>query len=524
MKKLPIGIQSIEKILAKNEYIYVDKTSYIKKLIDGDSPHYFLSRPRRFGKSLFISTLKELFQGNKELFKTCQIYQTDYDWQPYPILRIDFSRISNRNPELFEAGLKESLINKAKSCGFSIQGVSMQSLLGSLIKGLTKDARLVVLVDEYDHPIINNLDNLPVAEQNRDLLKEFYATLKSSDDYIHFTFITGVSKFSQVSLFSGPNYLTDITMNKGYACMLGYTEDEVKRYFEKHIQQLADKRKLSEDEITNELRLWYNGYRFSKDPASVYNPFSTLNYMSIGEPKSYWYRTGTPSFLIDQVHKYPQNLVPLSGATASENALLDISSFDQVDLTALMFQTGYLTVQDYTTSGLYRLGLPNKEVTQAFMESLAKCFAEVSLAEAANFQELLASNQLTTFFEKIKTLFASFPYHLFIQASEATYQGMLLALLKGMGFNASAECSTNLGRIDLEIETPATTYVLECKLDHNADEALGQIKQTKYFEKYLQRSKEVALIGLNFSSKDRNIGSWKGELLSAEGKSLSTLS
>ena len=529
MKKLPLGIQSIDKILAKGEYIYVDKTNYIKKLIDAGSPHYFLSRPRRFGKSLFVSTLEEVFKGNKELFRGLQIYNSDYQWAPHPILHFDFSLIESTTPAVLRQGLHETLEDVASCYGLTTSGSSLKSQLKRLVTSLVaKGGNVVVLVDEYDQPIINHLSNLEIAEANREVLRSFFGALKGLDAQIEFTFITGVSKFSQVSVFSGLNNLTDITMEEDYACMLGYTEDEIKKYFSEHVKYLVSKRacnntQTSEIEILDELRSWYNGYRFSKNPASVYNPFSTLNFMSIGEPKSYWYRTGTPSFLIDQVRKYPQNLVPLSGATASENSLLDISSLDQVDLTALMFQTGYLTIQEYTTSGLYRLGLPNKEVEQAFTESLAKCFADVNPAEAANLQDILASHQITVFFEKLKALFASFPYHLFVQATEATYQSMLLALLKGIGFNARAECSTNLGRVDLEIETSTATYIFECKLDYSANKALSQIKKTKYFEQYLQRDKDVILIGLNFSSKDRNIGEWKAELLSADGQELKEL-
>ena len=508
MLKLPKGIQSIEKILGGADYVYVDKTMFAKRLIENGSPHFFMSRPRRFGKSLFISTLEEIFKGNRELFKNCQIYQSDYDWQSYSLLRIDFSRISNRDPILFEAGLKELLEKKASSCGFSIQGVSMPSLLTGLIKGLTKDTRIVVLVDEYDHPIINNLDSPCVAEKNRDLLKEFYATLKSLDKHIRFTFITGVSKFSQVSLFSGPNYLTDVTMEDEYAHMMGYTEEEMYNYFTDHMSAIAASRSESGiDAVLDEVRLWYNGYKFSGAAIPVYNPFSTLNYMDLGKPKSYWYRSGTPSFLINQVKKYPQNLVPLSGATSTENNLMDISDLKQIDLVALMFQTGYLTIKEHTAGNLYRLGFPNSEVEQAFMESLVNCFADVSIADATSYQEALEEQNIVMFFDKLKALFASFPYHLFSKATEATYHGMLLALVKGMGFDASAEVATNLGRIDLIIEMPETTYIFECKLDKNEDVALSQITQTKYFEKYLNRDKKIILIGVNFSSKERNISS-----------------
>ena len=524
MKKLPIGIQNICEILSGN-FVYVDKTDLALKLIK-NGKYYFMSRPRRFGKSLFISTLEEIFKGNKELFQACEIYHSSYDWSPYPVLHFDFSQIPNTTSAILEMGLKEALEEMAGLYDVPISGTSLQAQLRRLIKAIAKKQKspLVILIDEYDKPIINHLNNVDIAMQNRTLLRDFFGTLKGLDADIKFTFITGVSKFSQVSLFSGLNNLKDITMVDTYSTMLGYTEDELKHYFTDHIQQIASKCSKSACEIIDEVRTWYNGYRFSKEPDSVYNPFSTLNYMESGDAESYWYSTGTPSFLIEQIKSHPGSAISLGNTTALKSDLMDINDIDHIDLTALMFQTGYLTIQDYNTSGLYSLGFPNEEVRQAFFISLVRSFTDIVPVSSSQYLSLLESHDLQKFFQKIQSVFASFPYPLFTNAHEITFQGMLLAILKGMGCEVHAEYLTNLGRIDLILETSNTTYIIECKLNKCATEALSQIKDKKYFERSTHHSKDIALIGINFSSTSRNISEWEGLLLSANGDFLQDLS
>ncbi len=514
MKKLPIGIQSIREILEEDQ-VYVDKTGFAKELIDSGK-HYFISRPRRFGKSLFLNTLEEIFKGDKKLFKGCQIAESDYDWQTYPVLSFDFSRLAAGSGQELQISLQESIIKMGRSRGITLEGSSMQILLETLIEELAKKNRVVILVDEYDSPIINKLDHLEVAKNNRDLLKDFFTTLKSLDKYLKFTFVTGVSKFSQVSLFSGPNNLTDITMNPKYGDMMGYTEEELKANFVSHLE--AQKGPLEE------LRHWYNGYKFSDRDISVYNPYSTLRFLSEKKAKSYWYGTGTPSFLIHELQNHPQSVVPLSGATATESQLMDISSLSHIDLTALMFQTGYLTIQSYSAaSNRYQLGFPNQEVREAFLESLIHHFAKINPTLSTRCQELLEKKELASFFKQINALIASFPYQLFVKATEATYQCILLGLLKGMGLEAVAEGITNKGRTDLVIHLEQMIYLLELKLDSTSDAALSQIHQKGYFEQQTQKGKEIALVGVNFSSESRNIAAWKGELLSESGQKLNEL-
>ena len=524
-KKLPIGIQSIAQVLEEGQ-LYVDKTSFAKKLID-EGKHYFISRPRRFGKSLFADTLEQILKGNKELFKGCQIYDSDYDWPEYPVIHFDFSQIANSTPKKFENGLQDALQDLAQVYEVSISGSSNQSQLKRLIVELSKKNKVVFLVDEYDKPIIDHLSSLEVAEQNRKLMQSFFSTLKGLDKYLKFTFFTGVSKFSQVSIFSGLNNLTDITMDPKYAGMMGYTEDEVTRSFGDYIEEITAERKeqkndFSREDLLSELRTWYNGYRFSEGKTCVYNPFSTLKFMQNKKPKAYWYSSGTPSFLIDELKKHSTSMVPLDGALATEEDLMDISRLDELDLVALMYQTGYFTIQNYHPgSRRYRLGLPNEEVRTAFIGSLLKNFTKIqSVRSSEKLMESLESYHLDVLFEQIEAGFASFAYQVFAEAKECTYQAMLLSMLYGMGFEPLSERVTNTGRIDVVLDLPSVTYIIELKLDSSSSIALKQIYDKEYFKPYTQKEKNIVIIGANFSSKKRNIMDFEAKLLSPSGKTI----
>ncbi|MCB1073305.1 MAG: AAA family ATPase [Chlamydiia bacterium] len=527
MKKLPIGIQSIKKILDEGEYIYVDKTGFIKRLIDEGAPYFFMSRPRRFGKSLFLNTLEEIFKGNKELFKALEIYDSEYSWEEHPVLHFDFAQIASSTIGEFNAGLKAELERMGALYGVSVEGPSVQFQLKVLVEALSKQNRVVVLVDEYDSAIINNLKDPELAEKNRDLLKGFFGTLKGLDRYLKFTFITGVSKFSQVSLFSGPNNLTDITMDPKYAGMMGYTEAEVRVTFQDYIKDIAKQRSkqkvlISEEELLNEIRNWYNGYRFSEGETCVYNPFSTLKFMQNKRPKTYWYSSGTPSFLIDELKKHPESMISLDGTTATEEELMDISRLDKIDLTALMYQTGYFTIKGYNPiSKRYQLGLPNEEVRSAFINSLVQNFTSITnLRSSQETVKALEEHKPGLLFKQIEIGLCSFAYQVFVDAKERTYQAMLLSMLYGMGFDPLSERTTNTGRIDVVLEVPKTTYILELKLNDSADKALKQIHEKQYFRPYTHKGKQIVIMGANFSSELRNVSDWKGELLSESGEKI----
>ncbi|XWN35588.1 MAG: AAA family ATPase [Roseivirga sp.] len=536
MKKLPIGIQSIEKILGKGEYVYVDKTEFALQMIEGGAPHYFFSRPRRFGKSLFVSTLKEIFKGNKELFKGCAIYESDYDWQPHPVLHFDLYRIASHDSTLFEEVLKRKFQALAREHQLSIDTSTLQEGLEALVTGLSTHHPVVILIDEYDSPIIKNLKNLEVAKRNRALLQDFFGTLKSLEAHIRFTFITGISKFSKVSLFSEANHLDDITMYPQYATMLGYTEEELIQYFDKHIEAVTEQRnaqgqQTSKEEVLTEIKAWYNGYRFSKGETYLYNPFSTLKYMETREPQGYWYATGTPSFLIEQVKKHPESAVPLAGSHAEESALMEISSLEEIDLTALMFQAGYLTIQAYhpgdeVEEGSYTLDFPNREVRQAFFSSLLKEFAKVNpLAVSRGAKQLkaaLAAYELSAFVSTMNVHFAKIPYHASSKAKEGFYQAVFFTYLELSGMRTQAEVVTNKGRIDVMCELEKAIYIFELKVDQPASIAMDQAQVREYSKRYTQVGKQILVMGISFSSQTRAIADWQGELQNAEGQVLRT--
>ena len=535
MKKLPIGIQNIETILKNGTYVYVDKTPFLLQLIEGDAPYYFLSRPRRFGKSLLINTLAEVFKGNKSLFKECAIYHTEYDWQPYPVVLIDFYEIDTRNAIALEESIKRYLHTLSRSLGVEIETPTAAEGLKSLILQLREKYQqpVVVLVDEYDKPILRNLGRQPTLEEIRVILEDFFGMLKSLGGALRFTFMTGVSRFSKVSLFTAPNNLEDITMDPTYATMLGNTEEELVKAFDEHIQLITQQKQVEQAEVLADIKQWYNGYRFSEAAAYVYNPFSTLKYMKLKKPKSYWYASGTPSFLVKELQNYPAGYIPLEELRVSESELMDSSTVEAMDVKALMFQTGYLTIEDYDDFGrLYALTFPNQEVREAFVDSLAKQFAPHIASFSQICYQALESMHLLPFFEAIEQTLSGFPYWLFSreraeEASEQTssprertYHMILLSLLKGMGCSVAAEVPTNRGRIDLLLQTQGLTYIIEVKLYRSAEESLKQIHARGYHTPYLNQGKRVVLLGLNFSSTVRNVHGWLGEVLDHQGATI----
>ncbi|MCB1116524.1 MAG: AAA family ATPase [Chlamydiia bacterium] len=527
-KKLPTGIQGICEILGDG-YVYVDKTKHAQHLIN-QFKHCFISRPRRFGKSLFLDTLKEIFLRNKELFKECAIYKSDYAWKKHPVIYFDFAKLSSLNPEALKNDLVVTLRRLMATHGISFNEpeASAQLHLNVLIEELAKkEGSVVVLVDEYDKPIIDRLHDLDLAFANRDILQGFFGTLKSLDKHLRFTFTTGISKFSQVTLFSGFNNLKDLTMNPDYADMMGYTEKDIEESFGEHIEAfLHEKKHMTRQGVLEEVRTWYNGYRFSEKELTVFNPFSTLNYFQDQRAEGYWYSSGTPTFLIHQLKKHSQSMISLDGAKETKEQLLDISELEQINLSALMYQAGYFTIQGYNPlSKRYDLGFPNEEVRSAFINSLVQHFATIpNLRASKETIRALENYEVDIVFKTIEQGFASFAYQVFVDAKERTYQGMLLAMLYGMGCDPLSEMPTNTGRIDVVLEVPSVTYIMELKLDGKADSALKQIREKNYHKPCMHKDKHIILLGANFSSKERNISDWRGELLSPSGETLKTLS
>ncbi|MEM7175444.1 MAG: AAA family ATPase, partial [Chlamydiota bacterium] len=326
----------------------------------------------------------------------------------------------------------------------------------------------------------------------------------------------------------GLNNLKDITMNPKYAGMMGYTEEEIKKDFKEHIQKIVKEKGKQDQTVLKEIRDWYNGYRFSKEQTSVYNPFSTLNYLDEGEPQSYWYATGTPSFLIEQVKKHPQSIIPLKGAQALKSELSDINQLDDIDLVPLMFQTGYLTITDHREEeNSYTLDFPNKEVQEAFFNTLLKDFARVSplvvMREGEKLRHDIEAYDLNSFFQTINAHFAKISYQAFSKAKEGFYQAVFFTFLEKSGITTTTEIATNIGRIDLACETHKAICIFELKLDQNADMALTQAETKKYRERFSSQDKPTLVIGVNFSSEARNISDWKGMVFSPKGELIQEL-
>ena len=525
MKKLPIGIQNIREVLEEG-YSYVDKTDFALQLICRGK-HYFLARPRRFGKSLFLSTLESIFKGNKELFKDCAICRSDYGWASYPVVMLDFYTLDTRDVPAFEESAKRYLQEIAHAQGVTITTPTAAEALRSLIQAVFYKhdcTPVVVLVDEYDKPIVSNLEKPSIVETMRGVLSDLFGMLKSLDTYLRFTFVTGVSQFAKVSLFSGPNNLQDISMHPRYAALTGYTEQELTNCFGEYIGAIAQERDLLPEAVLTTIRHWYNGYRFSDEETYVYNPFSTLHFLDERKAKSYWYASGTPAFLIQQLAQHPSQVFPLAGTRAKESELMNISHPSPINLKALMFQTGYLTIQAYhEQTDQYTLAFPNREVQEAFFDSLVASFSpREAVAEEACY-EALARFQPTYFFEQVKAKIAAFPSLFFSRAQERTYHMLLLAIMKGLGLPVAAEVMTTLGRIDLLLDMPEVTYVLELKLDKSSSEALQQIHEKGYYAPYLRQGKSVGLIGVSFSSQVRNVGDWLGVVLDQTGKEIGAM-
>ncbi len=511
MKKLlPVGIQTFRKIREEN-YLYVDKTKQIYDLITTGTT-YFLSRPRRFGKSLLISTLEAIFKGEKKLFQGLDIERMDYDWKPYPVVRIDFSTLNKDNEKELKKDLLLTLESIAKEYNITLaKHIHPTSYFKLLLQELSKINRVVILIDEYDAPIIKHIgNNVELAAQNREFLKEFYTVIKGQDQYLKFVFLTGVSKFSKVGVFSGLNNLEDITMDEHYSGLLGWTQKELESNFQTQIKSLAQREEETEQKIIKKIKYWYNGYRFSAKKLYVYNPFSTLLLFKQKSFKFHWFETGTPTFLIELMKK--QNTFSLKEMVDNQVSEEAFSCYEieNLEVLPLLFQTGYLTIKNYDKQmRLYELGYPNFEVNNAFTERLIKTFSclEPGMAEGyiVKLIRSLQSNDLENFFEILRVFFANIPYTIQLK-QEKYYQTIFYLIFSLFGLRVQAEITTNCGRIDAVIELKKSVYIFEFKLFGTHQEALAQIKEKRYYEKYLDSGKKIILVGVAFDPEERNIG------------------
>jgi hypothetical protein len=502
-KKLPIGIQTFAKI-REAEYYYVDKTNFVLTLIEQGS-HYFLSRPRRFGKSLFLDTLKELFEGNEPLFRG--LYAHDrWNWQiTYPVIKISFGGGVLVSRYDLEDTLDGQLASYEADYGGNPK-LSLRRRFANLIKAmhLQSGQRVVILVDEYDKPILDRIEEPDVAREIREGLKDFYAVIKDSDTHIHFAFLSGVSKFSKVSLFSGLNNLQDITLDARYSAICGYTDDDVDTSFAPELEGL--------DRI--EIRKWYNGYNWLGE--AVYNPFDLLLLFDQRQFRPYWFETGTPTFLIKLLSEHQQFTPDLARIMAPESLL---STFDvgNIPLEALLFQTGYLTIDSarYLPGRLeLTLRYPNKEVQASLNDSLLQTLSQDPMVPARNISKLydiLIANDLPAMKDLFHSFFASIPHDWYrknqLAGFEGYYASIFYSYFAALGLDVFVEDSTNKGRIDMTVRFNGHIYLFEFKVVEMAPEgkALKQLQVKDYSEKYRQHGEPIHLLGVEFSRESRNI-------------------
>jgi hypothetical protein len=491
----------------------VDKTALMYRLAH-EGCYYFLSRPRRFGKSMLISTLHAYFAGQKDLFEGLAIEQLEKEWTAHPVLHLDLNIIKKGDDQALNSLLNDALCEWEERYGTRPSENTFSLRFRGVIQRAFQQTGqpVVILVDEYDKPLLQTIDNEALQEDYRSTLKDFYGVLKTEDKSICFALLTGVTKFNKVSVFSDLNNLRDISMLQDYATICGITDEELDTQFVPYIQRLADTLEQSYEEVREELRRRYDGYHFRLNSVGIYNPFSLLNTFQSNEFNNYWFETGTPSYLVYLLQKHHSLLASMASAQVPAKVLSGTES-QSSDPIPMIYQSGYLTIVGYNpTYGLYQLGIPNQEVADGFYNYLLPNYANVSESQTAffiaNFVEEIKAGQTDAFLKRLSSLFADTPYEL-VKDLENHYQNVLFIVTKLLGFYVRAEYHTSEGRIDLLLQTADFTYVMEFKLDGTAEEALRQIEEKHYAQPFEgDAHRKLVKVGVNFSSATRNIERW----------------
>jgi len=511
LNRLPIGIQTFSQIREDN-YIYIDKTKEAFELIESYK-YTFLSRPRRFGKSLFLDTLHNIFEGNKELFEGLYIYDKwDFD-TTYPVIKISWDGNLQTSNNLEKVAINSLNQNQKR---LDIECKDRQNLSMCFLELIQKsyekyNQRVVILIDEYDRPILDTIDNLEQSKLNREFIKGMYSVMKGADAYIKFVFLTGVSKFSKASIFSGLNMLSDISLHQNYGNICGYTQSNIENEFLPYLNGV-DLTKVKE---------WYNGYNFLKD--DVYNPFDILQFIDNGYKfKNYWFATGTPTFLIKLIEKNSYFLPRLANLKVGEQ-ILDSFDIENINLEVILYQAGYLTIDEMVIDEdldiiEYKLKLPNKEVKQSFNDYIIQTLLKKTDYNIDKKQIIIALREanLESFKDAFVTIFSAIPYNNYTQNNMQNYEGFYASIiyiyLQSLGVDIIGEDVTNKGRIDLTLKIENKIYIIEFKV--GKENALAQIKEKDYAKKYLQDNKEIFLVGINFDKSEKNISGFEWERIS----------
>ena len=507
----PIGIQSFSEI-RQHGYVYVDKTALMYKLLS-EGKYYFLSRPRRFGKSLLISTLEAYFLGKKELFEGLAVADLEKDWVEYPVLYLDLNTEKYDSIEVLNNKLSGSLKLWEDQYGRNESEKSIPMRFEGVIRRAKEKTgrNVVILVDEYDKPMLQAIGNEELQKAYRDTLKSFYGALKSMDGCIRFALLTGVTEFGKVSVFSDLNNLNDISMDHRYYDICGISEEELYRYFEKEINELAQANNQTYEQACQQLKLDYDGYHFTYDTPGMYNPFSILNTLSKQRYGSYWFETGTPTFLVELLQKTDYNLEELANVEADSDTLGSI--FNNDNPIPVIYQSGYLTIKDYDSRfGIYKLGFPNREVEDGFMKYLLQHYTSKnntsSAFEISRFIADIESGNAEGFMQRLQSFFAGTKFDQIAKDTENWFQNVVFIVTTLCGLYIEAEHQTSNGRIDLVMKTDKYVYVMELKYDGTPEEALRQIDDKGYALPWQSDGRKVIKVGANFSSELRRLSGW----------------
>ena len=512
--KYPIGIQNFESLIGDG-YVYVDKTALMYQLTS-TGRYYFISRPRRFGKSLLISTLEAYFSGRRDLFEGLAVEKLEKDWIKYPILHVDLNTARYNDSDSLANVLEYTLNDWEKKYGSSTAETTFELRFRGIIERAVEKTgqRVVILVDEYDKPLLQAIGNEALQNEFRSILKAFYSVMKTQDRYIRFAFLTGVTKFSKVSVFSDLNNLADISMSEEFQTICGITDEEIHTYFEEPLNQLAAKYKTSYDEICRRLKENYDGYHFVANGTGMYNPFSLLNTLDSQTFGSYWFETGTPTYLVKLLKDNNFCLPDLTEGEIASKSLNDVESMHDNPV-SVIYQSGYLTIKDYDERfENYRLGFPNKEVEEGFMQYLVPSYLPAkdngSTYFVANFVKDVEGGKPEQFMTRMATMFSDTDYKV-VGDAELYFQNAFFIIMRMMGLYTKVERPTSDSRMDMVIETKDYVYIVEFKLDGTPEDALQQIEDKGYAKPFAMDARKLYRIGINFSLEKRCIDGWKIE-------------
>ena len=508
----PIGIQNFEKI-REGGYVYVDKTELIYQIVRTGG-YYFLSRPRRFGKSLLVSTMEAYFQGKKELFQGLAIEKLEKDWTEYPVLHLDLSGVTYTDENVLNEKMENTLSQWEQTYGiantFTVDGIRFENIIKTAYSQTGKP--VVILIDEYDKPLLDTAGNEPLREAIRSRLQGFYSVMKSQDGKIRFGFLTGITKLGKLSIFSGLNNLNGISMDYRYADICGISEKDLHAYFDESVQEMAEANKMSKEECYARLKEYYDGYHFCEDSEDIYNPFSLLSAFNGKRFRDYWYETGTPTFVVKALQRGQFNLEGLTLEGVPAFVLGGVNA-DDSDPVPVLYQSGYLTIQSYDNQTQeYTLKYPNQEVERGFMQGLANIFVPSARYNSPfavrKFAEDFKKGDTESLMKRFEAFFADADYEI-VGDAELYFQNTMYVMCKLMGQYTQVERHTSNGRMDIVVQTDKYIYILELKMDASADEALQQIEDKGYAKPFAADPRKLFRIGVGFSSETRRIKEWR---------------